>query len=55
VRSPSILLVISLQTTAGGEIFENVALVVRVHLLQEDEREYGVRAEARVVWREALP
>ena len=38
-----------------AEVLENVSLVRRVHLLEEDEGENGVGSEARVVRREALP
>lgn len=34
---------------------QDVGLVQSVHLLQEDEGEDGVRAEAGVVWRETFP
>lgn len=34
---------------------QHVRLVYAVHLLEEDEGEDGVRAEASVIWREAFP
>ena len=40
---------------ATGRVPQHDALVVLVHLLEEDEGEDGVRPESGVVRREALP